>query len=63
MMRTVRARAYQAVLNLPGQLPTATPCYVAVDDVQAARFAIADWSTLGEVYAIERLPRDFEAVS
>jgi hypothetical protein len=48
MMRLVvqRARPYQAVLCIPGQLPTPTPTYFACDDVQAARRAIADWAGL-----------------
>ena len=64
-MKTVvqRAKPYQAVLNVPGQLPTPTPCYLACDDVQAARFAVADWSSLAPVRAIERLPREWEMIA
>lgn len=59
----LRARPYQAVLAIKGQFPTAAPCYLACDDTQAARFALEDWSGLSPVYAVERLPRDVEAIA
>jgi hypothetical protein len=58
MIRTIiqRARPYQAVLEIDGQLPTLTTPFLACDDVQAARLAVADWAGLGRVVAIERIP-------
>jgi hypothetical protein len=48
-----RHKRYTALLNIAGQFPTPTPCYQAVDEIQAARFAINDWSAISDVLAIK----------
>lgn len=52
-----RVKLYAAVVSIPGQLPIATPAYLATTDTMAAAIAVADWAKLCDVQAIERLPR------